>query len=116
MRMLIKCDSIAMHPNWEQSEGSVSEHAWAVHKNFEILYHVAFVKNFIVDHAATSVTRLHNTREVYIFCLPLHPLLFHQVCFNIKLHGFAVFARIIGRGVAGKGVFSQLFDLNLRDI
>lgn len=36
--MLAKCDTLAMHPNWEQSSGSSTEHAYAYAKNFEILY------------------------------------------------------------------------------
>lgn len=35
MLMLSKCDAIAMHPNWEQSSGSVDEHDFMIQRKRE---------------------------------------------------------------------------------
>ena len=38
MLILSRCDSIAMHPDWEQSIGCISEHDYAYDHKYEIFY------------------------------------------------------------------------------
>ena len=35
MLMLSKCDAIAMHPNWEQSQGCITEHDFMIQRKQE---------------------------------------------------------------------------------
>jgi len=46
LRILLLCNSIYMLTRWNQSQGAILEHSFAVHKNIEIFYDLEEVKKW----------------------------------------------------------------------
>ena len=53
MLMLSKCDSIALHPHWQSSSGSIAEFEYARDNDYEILYP-------IWEEILTTLTHFHG--------------------------------------------------------